>query len=85
MVGAGQQHIADLVLGQVVYLYLKALFVRKRDGGDEKLHVGFLDLLLIRHLVYPGAQRGHVQSPVADDVQGLGDQLLDIVQVHLAV
>ena len=85
VIGAGQQHVADLVLGQVVHLHLQALFVRKGDGGDEKFHIGFLDYFLIRHLMDPGAQRRHVQTPVADDVQGLGDQLLNIVQVHLTV
>ena len=85
VIGAGQQHIADLILRQIVDLDLQGPPVRQIHGGDEQLHIRVFDGLYIGDLPHPGAQRGHIQPPVFDDVHRLGDQLLQILQLQLPV
>ena len=84
VIGAGEQHIADLVLLQVAHADIETLALGKRDGLDEKAHVGFLDLFAVHDLADPGAQRRHVQSPAADHVESLGKDLLDVAELDIA-
>ena len=85
MIGAGKEHIVYLFLRQVVYLYFKSLTVRDGDGRDEQLHIGLLYLFRIDDLAHPGSQRRDIQPAVADDLEHLRDELLDIAKLELAV
>ena len=85
VIGAGQQHITDLVLRQVVDLDFQGPPVRQIHGGDKQFHIRVFDGLYIGDLPHPGTQRGHIQPPVLDDVHRLGDQLLQILQLQLPV
>ena len=85
VIGAGKQHIAYLVLRQIVDLYFKTLAVGQGDSGDKQLHIGLLDLLHIDDLAHPRAQRRDVKPAVADDLEHLRDELLNIAKLELAV
>ena len=85
VIGAGKQHIAYLVLRQIVDLYFKTLAVGQGDSGDKQLHIGLLDLFHIDDLAHPRAQRRDVKPAVADDLEHLRDELLNIAKLELAV
>ncbi|MBR6840464.1 MAG: SufD family Fe-S cluster assembly protein, partial [Oscillospiraceae bacterium] len=83
MIGGGQKHVADLILRQLVDMYLEALAVGQGDGGYIKVHVRGFDPVLIHNAVYPGAKGRHVKAAVSDHINGLGQQLLPVVGFQL--
>ena len=83
-IGAGEQHVAQLVAAQVGGAQLQLLMVGQGVGNNEKVRVGVADLVCIHDLCDPFAQRRYVKAAVADDLGYAAQRALELGQGDVA-
>ena len=83
-IGAGKQHVAQLVTTQVGGAQLQLLMVGQGVGNNEKVRLGVADLVRIHDLCDPFAQRRYVKAAVADDLGYAVQRALELGQGNVA-
>ena len=72
MVGGGQQHVADLVLRQVVDADILPAAFADGIGAGKQLRFGVADDLRVHDRAHPVPERLHVQTAVVENGKQLG-------------
>ena len=84
-IGAGKQHVAQLIAAQVGGAQLQLLMVGQGVGNNEKVRVGVADLVRIHDLCDPFAQRRYVKAAVADDLGHAAQGVFELREGNVAV